>query len=481
MMNKTSIIEEFSRIVGNDRVLSTKSQLLSYTQNSLGFDKAEEYILLVLKPLNTEEVMQIVEIANKNIISLYPISTGMNWGYGSKIPTAKNSVILDLSGMNKIREFNKEAGYVVIEPGVTQDMLALYLKEHSAKFIMDKTGTPGRTSIIGNVLERGWGLRGCRDQFTNGFEVITGSGEKIRTGSWGQVGEAYFRYDNGPLTDHLFVQSNLGIITAMSFKLIPRPEQVNCLIGEVSRENISAYMEIIQRICAEDNQNPYFKMLYSSKYFSSESSPLYIIAPIFGKKNLVNIRTKNLIESLGSIAKLTLKENISSNPEGVVPEDDILSFFHPDSTSEIDVTSYMFSAFDQVTTPSFENIDQLADFGLTFYDLILPFEIKKLETTLTYLSKIIDKKYNLSRRTTVHVYDPNILVVVNYIVFNKQDKDEVKRASDCVQELYGNKNLLPQRLTPWSMSRNTNNRNLLLGIKKVFDPNNIISPGRYIY
>ena len=74
----------------------------------------------IISPASREEVQECIRIANRFRIPVYPVSSGKNWGYGSRVPVADASVLIDLSRMNRILEFNEKLAYVTVEPGVTQ-------------------------------------------------------------------------------------------------------------------------------------------------------------------------------------------------------------------------------------------------------------------------------------------------------------------------------------------------------------------------
>jgi 4-cresol dehydrogenase (hydroxylating) flavoprotein subunit len=481
MLSIKKVVREFDQLLGKDKVMSSELELRPYKVNTIGFSRKyyDEYILAVLKPSSTEEVQSIVQMANTHNIPLYPVSTGRNWGYGSMAPTARGSFIVDLHDMNKIREVNKEIGYVIIEPGVTQEKLTMFLGENCKEFIMDKTGTPAATSILGNVLERGFGLRACRDKLVNGFEIVAGDGNIFRTGAWGTTGTPFYRYTMGPLTDHLFCQSNFGIVTAMALKLYPRPEQFNAIYCTIPRKKLLEVIKEIQFIKKHD-LNTFCKIFFDRQYISSSTSPFFVMFFMYGQCELLKIRTDAIIRKFSDLGETILKENIKKDQNGAGPQELLSAFLHPDSTREADVSNYMFRDFDEISVPNYENLDEVDDFGLRFYDCIIPMEIKVVERTLDYLSNIIDKKYKLSRRTTLHAYDHETLVVVNYIVFNRKDKNAVKRATLCVDELYENNDLLAIRATPWHMKKSYEGRKYLSSIKNVFDPKGIIAPGRYV-
>jgi 4-cresol dehydrogenase (hydroxylating) flavoprotein subunit len=183
----------------------------------------------IVRPANREEVQHCVRIANRRRIALYPISSGRNWGYGSRVPTSDGSVLLDLSRMNRILDFNEHLGYVTVEPGVTQAQLFDFLRERRSNLWMDCTGASPQCSLIGNTMERGFGHTPYGDHFAHscGLEVVLPEGQVIETGFArypGANAAALYRWGVGPSIDGLFSQSNLGIVTRMTIWLMPAPE-----------------------------------------------------------------------------------------------------------------------------------------------------------------------------------------------------------------------------------------------------------------
>src|SRR5687767_15498798 len=113
-------------------------------------------VVAVLRPADRAEVQQCVRIANRFHVPVYPISTGRNWGYGTRAPV-EDGVLLDLGRLNRIVDFDVELAYVTIEPGVTQRQLYRFLEDRGSHLWMDATGASPECSIIGNTMERGFG------------------------------------------------------------------------------------------------------------------------------------------------------------------------------------------------------------------------------------------------------------------------------------------------------------------------------------
>lgn len=182
----------------------------------------------ILRPANREQVQQCVRTANRFRVPLYPFSSGKNWGYGSRAPV-RDGVLLDLSRLNRIVDFDEDLAYVTIEPGVTQRQLHDFLKSQNSHLWMDATGASPDCSIIGNTMDRGFGHTPMGDHCGNScaLEVVLPTGECIETGFarfTGARAAVLGRWGVGPAVDGLFSQSNFGIVTRMTVWLMPAPE-----------------------------------------------------------------------------------------------------------------------------------------------------------------------------------------------------------------------------------------------------------------
>ncbi|MFA6039552.1 MAG: FAD-binding oxidoreductase [Candidatus Peribacteraceae bacterium] len=208
----------------------------------------------VILPGSTADVQECVRIAAACGVPLYPISHGKNWGYGDACAVTDGQVILDLSRMNRIVEVHPQLGYAVLEPGVTQGQLHAYLLEHDSPFRMDMTGAGPDASIIGNLLERGFGHTPYGDHFRHacGMEVVLADGRVLETGFGAFAGAQatrVFPYGIGPWLDGLFTQSNLGIVTRLGVWLFPLPPVCQGFAFKVKRdEDLEAAVEALREL-----------------------------------------------------------------------------------------------------------------------------------------------------------------------------------------------------------------------------------------
>lgn len=183
----------------------------------------------IVRPGNRAQVQECLRVANQFEIPVYPVSSGKNWGYGSRVPVTDGGILLDLSRLNQIVDFDEDLAYVTVEPGVTQQDLFEFLQDKRSRLWMDCTGSSPDTSLIGNAMERGFGHTPYGDHFANicGLEVVLPTGECVKTG-FGQFANAnsasVYRWGVGPYLDGMFTQANFGIVTRMSIWLMPAPE-----------------------------------------------------------------------------------------------------------------------------------------------------------------------------------------------------------------------------------------------------------------
>ncbi|MEV5890525.1 FAD-binding oxidoreductase [Nonomuraea fuscirosea] len=191
----------------------------------------------VESPRSLDEVRALVRRATAAKLRLYPISTGRNWGMGSGMPVTDDNLVVDLGGMNRVRSLDLEAGYAVIEPGVTQRQLAAVLRD--TPWMLNVTASCADTSVIGNALDRGDGCIRSRVHDVAGLEAVLADGSVVTTGGLDPAGRYHGRVAGPDLTSS-FVQHNLGIVTAMAVSLVPRPQTIGLVHGRMPRDQVSA-------------------------------------------------------------------------------------------------------------------------------------------------------------------------------------------------------------------------------------------------
>ncbi len=189
-------------------------------------------------PSSIDEIQQLLIIANRHRVPVWPCSQGRNWGYGSANPFLEGSIVMVLARLNHILEVNETLAYAVIEPGVTYRQLNAHLKSQGDKLWADCTDGPPDGSVLGNALERGIGETPYGDHFGNlcGLEIVLPSGEVIHTGGGPPGSKTWHthKWGIGPYLEGLFSQSNFGVVTKAGVWLMPRPEAYNSFVFQLS-------------------------------------------------------------------------------------------------------------------------------------------------------------------------------------------------------------------------------------------------------
>lgn len=197
------------------------------------------------------DIMRHVQEAQRRGQSLHPISAGRNWGYGGATPIASECCVLDLSGMKQIEILDRELGLVSVEPGVTQADLVKFLSDSDCPLLVPVHGGGPDCSLLGNALERGYGLTPETDHFgaLRSIEAVLADGTTYRSpfAAMGleRVGASH-RWGIGPFVDGLFSQGNIGIVTKGTFALAPRPEHVEAFFIKINSFDILD--EVVERL-----------------------------------------------------------------------------------------------------------------------------------------------------------------------------------------------------------------------------------------
>ncbi|MBH5134801.1 FAD-dependent oxidoreductase [Streptomyces sp. HB-N217] len=182
-----AVLADAARVVGADRVTHPGEEPDGAPVTPLGPNVSlyrSRTVHGVVRPQSADEVRRLVALFADGSTGarLHAFSTGGNWGLGSREPAADGAVVLDLSGLDQIRDIDVAQGWAVVEPGVTQARLATLLA--GTERMLNVTVSSAHTSVVGNALDRGVGLRHQRVDDLMGLEVVLPDGETVRVGWW---------------------------------------------------------------------------------------------------------------------------------------------------------------------------------------------------------------------------------------------------------------------------------------------------------
>src|SRR2546421_11923823 len=179
---------------------------------------------LVALPANAGEVRAVVRICNDASIPFVARGAGTGLS-GGALPVAEG-IVISLARMTAVLEIDVEAGYVVVEPGVTNLDVTRAVAADGFYYAPDPSSQQVCT-IGGNVAENSGGAHCLKYGFTANHvlaaDVVLPDGELVELSVW----------DEGPDLLGVFVGSEgtLGIATKLTLRVLRSPEAVRTLLA----------------------------------------------------------------------------------------------------------------------------------------------------------------------------------------------------------------------------------------------------------
>ena len=216
--SKPEVIEKLQQIVGAENVLVEPEKVEPYGADAVKEKFPPEAVVF---PETTAEMCAILKLANEYI---FPVTArGGGVGYTGGAVPVDGGIVIGTDRMNKIIEISADDLYVVCQPGLTTYELQQAVEKHGLLFPPDPASYKD-SFIGGNIAENAGGMRtpkyGVMKHSVLGLEVVTATGEVIRTG--GKTVKNVVGFD---LTGLMCgSEGMLGIITEATLKLLPMPE-----------------------------------------------------------------------------------------------------------------------------------------------------------------------------------------------------------------------------------------------------------------
>lgn len=453
---KSKEIEQRLREIFADRLLMDVSDLVSY-----GFDASFGQYMpdYVVQVLSTEDVQNVVKLADEYIIPIYArgASTSLS---GGALPV-KGGIVVDFSQWNDEFEIYPDDLIIKTRPGVITGKIHALAEKHNLMYPPDPSSSVVCT-IGGNLAENAGGPRGIKYGVTKdyviGLEVVMPDGEVIRTG--GQTIKNVTGYD---LTKLLIgSEGTLGIITEATLRLIPKP-------------------------LATKTAMVIFDDLYTagksiSKILTSGVRP--------SKMEILDHNALNKVEDYAGLdlprdAAAILLIEVDGNPENLGDELDTIK----KALKEIDVENVEIAE-------SKEAEDKLWQVRKLVSPAVVESGYTKISEDATVpLSKIpemfkkideIKTKYDLNIVVFGHAGDGNLHPTINT---NMRDENEVRKTEDAVEEIFnyaielggtlsGEHGIGVMKKAFIKKEMGEAGVRYQQMIKKALDPKNILNPGK---
>jgi len=452
------IADELRSIVGNEWFLNTPEDLATYSYDGFLPEFMPDAIVV---PGSREDISKIMRVANREKVNIIPRGAGTNI-CGSSV-ARKGGIIIAFHRMNKILEIDPENMCAVVQPGVVNADLQKEVAQYSLMYPPDPASLFVST-IGGNVALNAGGPRGVKYGVTRdyllGLEVVLPSGEVIKTG--GKVLKSVSGYDLTRLM--CGSEGTLGIMTEITVRLIPLPPAkatlqaifsdlddasttVSAIIGSGI---VPTTLELIDRVVLDVIAN------YGGAKFAKETEALLLIE-VDGEASSV--------EGQGKKIEKFCKERgaIEVQRAGSKEEEDILW---------------------QARRTAFGAVASVRP-NCIVEDATVP--VKRLSEIIRKIVELADK-YHLRIGVLAHAGDGNLHPL---IMTDLKDKEEMARIDKALDELYeatiamggtlsGEHGIGIAKDRFMSLEFSESAIDIMRGIKKVFDPNNILNPGSFL-
>jgi len=410
--------------------------------------------------------------------------------------------IIDLSKMNQILEVNNELCFARLEPGVSQRQMYDYLKTlPGRKLSLDVTGAGNDASIVGNILERGFGHTQYGDRFRHlvSMTVVLPNGSIIKTGldQWeGSRARSIYRYGIGPMLEGLFSQSNFGIVTEVCIELSPVAEKTECffLISKKD-ESLEALIETIRELKLEGTLNSAIHIGNKARVSGANNSIAgnwNMSGMISGPPGIVNERKKRL--------KKLLKKNIKGSRLFFLDKNKLTflkwldrNFFRVPSLSLLEEAMDLLHGIptDGPIKTLLDNPKMGSDFFasdfpkyLRWISAICPARGSDVRSAVKILQKIF-QQHNYEFRVTLTAINPRCFILISNISDDKTEEGKMKLEACynlCLKELVS-AGFYPYRsgsgLYKALPQASPEMRKVIESLKNLFDENEILSPKKY--
>jgi glycolate oxidase len=465
-------------IVGEKYITDDPVEIYCYSHDS--FSRAlswvkEDYEFkadIVIKPQNAGQVKEIVDLVNAEHLKLIPRGAGTSFG-GQFLPI-EGGLILDFTRMNKILEINTDDNYAVVEPGVLYIDLGKKLQNTGKGYwIPCNPGSADVCTIGGMIANDASGESvikyGTTKDYVLNLKAILGTGQSI------QFGRLVKKSVSGLDLLNLFVGSEgtLGIITEATLQFLALPESFKTVIG--SFDSIEIAVNSARKI--KELLTPMSLELVDRITLMGMNAYLARLTPKITLKNaeatlLIRLDGNNEITSTqaNKISEVLLQDKSSSNVEifeGVKHE-------------------YLWNARNGAgpaigrLSPSVQNVGTYLPASL---DFSVPFS--KINELMQEYGKIMEAN-KLGSIRMGHLGDGNVHLICSIPITTN---DDIKKLSSIQNELVKFAISLGGSVTAehgcgvWKapylpLEHGTDAIEIMRKIKTIFDPNNILNPGK---
>lgn len=404
----------------------------------------------------TFQVQQILKLCNEYRVPLTPRGRGTGTAGGS-VPE-RGGVVLSLERMRRILSLDPANRVIVVEPGVLNQEVQDAAKPHGFFWPPDPSSS-AYCSVGGNLATSAGGPHavkyGTTREHVLGLKAVTGNGELIKTGCYTSKGVV--GYD---LTRLLIgSEGTLAVITEATLKLTPLPQTSGGIIAYY--RNITSCAQAVVSIMAQPHIPSALEFLdHGSLQLLRDRNP-GMLPPEAGAMLMIEMDGSNaeIAEAGGAVLH-------ACHNQGLI------------NAALVDDAATLWAAR-KALSPLLRDIAPKK----INEDVVVP--VSRLPEFLQDLGDL-SRKHGVININFGHAGNGNIHV--NLLV-NPDNEDEMRRAQDCLAEIFrlvlklngtisGEHGIGREKrvFIEWEIDAAT--LNLMKAIKQVFDPGDILNPGK---
>lgn len=415
---------------------------------------------LVAWPKNSEEISRIIKWASNRGMKIVPRGAGTGMA-GGAVPIYPNSIVISLEKMREVLDINSENFTVTVEPGVINGELQRELQIYGLFYPPDPASME-YCSIGGNVSTNAGGPRAIKYGVTRNYvmelEVVLSNGNIITLG--GKTVKRVVGYELKELITGS--EGTLGIISKITLRVLPEPEGIVTLL--INFDELYKSGECIPKILSLGIIPRTLEFLDSSCIEIIESNNEIGLSR--------NIEALLLLELDGDIL------SIKRQAEMVV--DTVKKY-----KGEVQVATDYYSRENlwRARRSISPCILKMKDKEKINIDIAVP--IDNLSKTLVNLREL-SEKYNIQIISFGHAGDGNIHV---NILVNREDEESRAKGFEVVKKIFeitvqlggaisGEHGIGITKKPYVEMQLMRKNIELMRAIKRVFDPKELMNPGK---
>lgn len=461
------VIEKLKEIVGEDNIISDKEKMTDYSHDEFSLDWVHHFPEAVVKPKSAKEISQIMKLANKEKFPVTPRGGGTGLVAGC-VPVY-GGIVLSLERMNKVLEIDKKNLMATVEPGIT--LMDFYEKIESSGLFFPPHPGDESAYIGGAIATNAGGARavkyGVIRDFVKGLEVVLPNGEIL------DLRGKLIKNCTGYSLLHLMVGSEgtLGIISKAVILLTPPLQKVRTLIipyvslHDAIKTVPKIILDGIRPIAIEFIQNDtlsFSEKLLGKKWPSEK-----------GKASLMIIVDGSTEDEIDRVSEVIADISTNNNAEDVLVADD--------RGKQADILAIRSNIYEGLKPNTIEILD------LTVPRSQIANHIDRVDE--------VSVEYNMWLPSYGHAADGNIHTHIMKLRKKGEEFKELKEEGwrgkyptvrkllhqDCIKRggvISGEHCMGVIKKEYTRMAFSDVHLKLLKRIKKAFDPNNILNPGK---